>query len=304
MPSWTEGVSLTMRSPHSERWKEHSYLLLPLGFSAALGVFDLYSGAFATSPISLLLILAMLMVCLLALALRPGRSWFPLIMVTLSYEALAGPVDSIADTNKIVSLFDFDKTIWGFNLTGWVQSSLFSPPLTYATVFLYEMLIPLVVATSVIVWRSRNREFGKYVTAMLLTSYAAMVTFLLVPTAPPWFDGVAKNLIQATGINQAPTFLGPLASFLEPDKFAAFPSLHAAYTVICAYFLMKVDRRLGAVGMVIMGGTFFSTIYLGQHYLIDLIAGSAYAAVPCILSQRLQLFKAHENIRTKMLRRP
>jgi membrane-associated phospholipid phosphatase len=278
--------------------------LLPLGFSVGLGAFDYYSGAFATSPLSLLLVLLMPLVCVLALSRRSGRAWFPLIIVSLSYEALAGPIDSIADPSRIVSLFDFDKTIWGFNLTGWVQSTLFSPPLTYGTVFLYEMLIPLVVASSVIVWRYRRGEFGKYVTAMLLTSYAAMVTFLLVPTAPPWFDGVAKNLIQAAGVTQTPSFLGPLASFLEPDKFAAFPSLHAAYTIICAYFLMKVDRRLGAVALVITGGTFFSTLYLGQHYLIDLLAGAAYAAVPCVLSERLQLFRVHETIRARVLRHP
>ena len=292
---------MTLRRP-GEDWREHSYLMLPLGFSVGLGVFDYLTGAFVSSPLSFLLILLVPVICALALSRRSGRAWFPLIMVTLSYEALAGPIDSIADTTKVLSLFHFDETVWGFNLTGWVQSSLFSPPLTYATVLLYEMLIPLVAATSIIVWRWRRREFGKYVTAMLLTSYAAMVTFLLIPTAPPWFDGVAKNLVQATGVTQTPAYLGPLASFLEPDKFAAFPSLHAAFTVICAYFLMKVDRRLGALAVVIAGGTFFSTLYLGQHYLIDLLAGAAYAAVPCVLSERVQLFRLQETIRTRVLK--
>ena len=109
------------------------------------------------------------------------------------------------------------------------------------------------------------------------------------PTAPPWFVGVASNLIQNSGLGSTTAYLGPLTPFFQPNYFAAFPSMHAAYMVICSYFLLKIDRRPGAVSILILGGVLFSTLYLGQHYLIDLMAGVAYALVPCLLSERWQL---------------
>jgi inositol phosphorylceramide synthase catalytic subunit len=126
------------------------------------------------------------------------------------------------------------------------------------------------------------------VTAMVLTSYGALITFVLVPTAPPWFSGVASNLFRGSGLDVVPAFLSPLSSIVVPDYFASFPSLHAAYTITCCYFLSKTSYRLGLVGGSIAGMTLFSTLYLGQHYAIDLLGGALYSLVPCLVIDRLR----------------
>ena len=215
-------------------------------------------------------------------------------MTALSFVALAGVVDSIADASRVLSLFDFDKYIWGINLTGWVQSTLSSVSMTDFMAFLYQLLMPMVFATSIYIWYRNGHTFGRFVTAMLLTSYAALVTFLLLPTDPPWISGAASNLVGASGLASVPASLAPLAAFFEPNEFAAFPSLHAAYMVICTYFLLKVGRRVGGASVLLTAGILFSTLYLGQHYLVDLIAGAAYALVPCLVSERLQVFGSQE----------
>jgi membrane-associated phospholipid phosphatase len=220
---------------------------------------------------------------------RAIRGWIVLVMIALSYEALAGPIDSLANTGKMLSLFDFDRYLWGLNLTGWIQSYFASVSMTDTTFILYETLVPFVFATSFLLWRYRTSDFRKYVTAMLLTSYAALITFLLVPTAPPWFSGVANNLVQNSGLGTTTAYLGPLAAFFQPNYFASFPSMHAAYAVICSYFLLKADQRPGALSVVMTGGILFSTLYLGQHYLVDLLAGMVYAFVPCLLSEKWQI---------------
>jgi membrane-associated phospholipid phosphatase len=238
---------------------------------------------------TLLFLLGVPIVGVVGAYMRSMKSWVALVLVVLSYEALAGLVDSQAGSGRILSLFGFDNYLWGFNLTGWIQSSLFSTSMTEAAFVLYELLIPLVVLVSVLLWRYRRSDFGKYVTAMVLMSYAALVTFLLVPTAPPWFDRVAEDLVQNSGLGTTTAYLGPLAAFFQPDYFASFPSMHAACMVICTYFLLKIDQRLGAVSVIMTGGILFSTLYLGQHYLVDILAGILYALVPCVLSERWQI---------------
>ena len=95
------------------------------------------------------------------------------------------------------------------------------------------------------------------------------------------------DLYQSTGSSVLPNTLSSAISMIESDRFAAFPSLHAAYVMIFAYFTIKLDRRLAFVAIPVLVAVLFSTLYLGQHYLIDLVAGALYALVPCLISERL-----------------
>jgi len=276
------------------RLVRQSYLALPLGFSLVFGIALLLSGDLLSSPDSVMFLLLTPLVGAAGHRWRRWRAWLTLVMIAMSYEALAGVIDSVADANRVLSLFDFDKHLWGFNLTGWVQSTLSSPSMTNFMAILYQLLMPTVFITSFFIWYRSHHAFGKFVTSMLLTSYAALLTFLILPTAPPWIGGAASNLVRASGLGTVPNFFAPIAVFFEPNEFAAFPSLHAAYMVICTYFLLKVDRRIGGVAVLLTGGILFSTLYLGQHYLVDLIAGTAYSIVPCLISERLQIFGGPE----------
>ncbi len=276
------------------RLVRQAYLIFPLGFSIVFGIVLFLSGTLFSSAASIMFLLLTPVVGAAGYRWRRWRAWLTLVMIAVSYEALAGVIDAVADANNGLSLLDFDRYLWGFNLTGWIQSSLSSAAMTNFTAVLYQLLMPVVFMTSFFIWFRNRHTFGKFVTAMLLTSYAALLTFLLLPTAPPWISGAASNLVIASGLGSIPAFLTPVAVFLEPNKFAAFPSLHAAYMVTCTYFLLKVDSRIGGAAILLTGGILFSTLYLGQHYLVDLIAGTAYAIVPCLNSERLQIFGGQE----------
>ena len=124
---------------------------------------------------------------------------------------------------------------------------------------------------------------------MVLTSYLALITFIAFPTSPPWFTGAAQNLLSA-GNAMLPSALQGLQQALlaiESDKFAAFPSLHAAYVVLFAVYALRLSKKLGLVALVITGGVFFSTIYLGQHYVIDLLGGIIYSLAAVVVMDKV-----------------
>jgi len=285
---------MTTGGPKKVRLAEQVYLVLPLGFSAVFAAVLFLSGDPLSSPTSIMFLLLTPIVGVAARRWRRWRAWLTLVMIAMSYEALAGVIDAVADTNKLLSLFDFDKYLWGFNLTGWFQTTFSSASMTNLMALLYQLLMPVVFVTSFFIWYRNRHTFGKFVTAILLTSYAALVTFLLLPTVPPWLGGAASNLVRASGMGSIPAFLAPIAILFQPNEFAAFPSLHAAYMIICTYFLLKIDRRIGGAAVVLTVGILLSTLYLGQHYLVDLLAGAAYAIVPCLISERLQVFGVHD----------
>ena len=62
---------------------------------------------------------------------------------------------------------------------------------------------------------------------------------------------------------------------LSGNQLAAMPSLHFATTVMAAHVLSDVGRVPGAVGWAYAGALGFALVYLGEHYVTDLIAGAA-----------------------------
>ena len=65
--------------------------------------------------------------------------------------------------------------------------------------------------------------------------------------------------------------------FLNPNPVAAMPSLHAAYPWLSFLALRKYSKKLGWFFLPYPILVWFSVVYLGEHYVIDVIAGVVYA---------------------------
>ena len=61
------------------------------------------------------------------------------------------------------------------------------------------------------------------------------------------------------------------------NPFAAMPSLHFGTSVMAAHVLSDVGRLPGALGWAYAGTLGFALVYLGEHYVVDLVAGFALA---------------------------
>ncbi len=231
------------------------------------------------------------------------KNWTPFLALLLSYEALQGVAGYVADAGDAISLAQIDQSFWGFNLTGFVQSTFSSQDLTYVASFLYSLHFPLVIGSAVFFWYTDKKTYTKYVYTLLLTSYLSLATFVLLPTAPPWYSHTASNVVgSATGpLSGFFNSIAQLSAAIESDKFAAFPSLHGAYAILFCYFMVKSRFKLIVLALPVTVGILFSTLYLGQHYLIDLVGGGAYAAVSIVL---IELYLRRKNVQnTKNLLR-
>ena len=104
---------------------------------------------------------------------------------------------------------------------------------------------------------------------------------LLLPAAPPWFahdegflPGV-HDLVSGT----LPSAVSPYFQRLDADKVAAFPSLHAAYPALGALALWQVSRRTALVMVPWCLAVWFSVVFLGEHYVVDVMGGIILAAL-------------------------
>jgi hypothetical protein len=67
----------------------------------------------------------------------------------------------------------------------------------------------------------------------------------------------------------------PLYDVLAGNPLAAMPSLHFATSLTSAHLLREAGPVPGAVGWTYAITLGFALVYLGEHYVIDLIAGAA-----------------------------
>jgi membrane-associated phospholipid phosphatase len=76
----------------------------------------------------------------------------------------------------------------------------------------------------------------------------------------------------------------PLYDFLGGNPVAAMPSLHFSSSVMAAHVLSELGSLEGAIGWTYAGTLGFALVYLGEHYLIDLIAGLMLAEAVRLLA--------------------
>ena len=62
---------------------------------------------------------------------------------------------------------------------------------------------------------------------------------------------------------------------LDGNPWAAMPSLHFATSVMAAISLAETGPVEGALGWAYAATLGFALVYLGEHYVTDLIAGGA-----------------------------
>jgi hypothetical protein len=68
---------------------------------------------------------------------------------------------------------------------------------------------------------------------------------------------------------------GPLYSVLGGNPLAAMPSLHFATSVMAALLLSESGPVAGAIGWTYASTLGFALVYLGEHYVADLLGGAA-----------------------------
>jgi membrane-associated phospholipid phosphatase len=112
------------------------------------------------------------------------------------------------------------------------------------------------------------------------------VGYFVVPTAPPWWaseqgqtgEEVRRIMVgvgEETWRSAWPAMYGALGG----NPWAAMPSLHFATSTMAAISLSEAGRVEGAVGWSYALTLGFALVYLGEHYVTDLLAGAGLVAV-------------------------
>jgi len=206
----------------------------------------------------------------------------------------------------IADLYNFEKRVFGIHF-----NNLLITPNEYwrlnRTTFLdvlsgifYLCWIPVPLMFAIFLFFRSRQQFLYFALTFFLVNLIGFAVYYIYPAAPPWYmqyyghvfhaatRGNTAGLVYFDKYFNVAIFKSIYAK--SSNVFAAMPSLHASYPIIVLYYGLK--NRLGLFNIllgIIMGGIWFSAVYTGHHYLVDVLAGIICAIIGLILFNKVFL---------------
>jgi membrane-associated phospholipid phosphatase len=242
---------------------------------------------------------------LLGRGVRFLRDWIPFLLLLFGYEFMRGIAGNVATSDGLTAenhgrvqvdwLIEWDRWLFGgTDPTIWVQQKLYTPGQSHwydalaAIAYLLHFVYPLVFAFAL--WLRRRDRFWEFSLALLVMSYSAFIFFLLLPTAPPWLaadwgmlEGFQRpsqegfQVLLPGRYDNLDTFT--LWTHHSPNPVAAVPSLHAAFPWLVLLFAVRYFGRIGWLMLIYNAAVWFAIVYMGQHWVIDIVAGIIWATL-------------------------
>ena len=241
---------------------------------------------------------------LLVIAVAMGRGltfladWGPFLLLFFAYEAMRGFASKTGFAPHDLS--GIERAVFGGTLpTLTLQHDFYHPGVVgvqdVVATFFYFMHFPLPILVGFFFWLNSRDHYHRFIAALLLMCFLAFVTYLFWPSAPPWWQ--VKDVVKiidrtVQSLWGSEYFVSAIYHSFNPNRFAAFPSLHAAFPALAAVYAWSRYRALSGGLVAWTAAVALSIVYLGEHYVIDALDGFLYVAAATILVEGFTRWRA------------
>jgi len=228
-----------------------------------------------------------------------ARSWYPLILIPLTYKELSYLIPLIHPHDFDRELALIDRRMLGVDPLIWLDRINY-PAIALVLQLSYLTFYFIPIALGIVLWRERRfSDYQFFMFVVLLGFFVSFIGYLAVPAIGPRFflspevvrpfDGPAIASIRA------------VLDRLEGVTRDCFPSGHTEITLLALFYAHRFHKRTFLVLLPVGSALILSTVYLRYHYVIDVIAGVA-TALAVILAAGW-LYKATGGFRARCLDR-
>jgi hypothetical protein len=290
--------------------KKYTQAVGVIGTLVCLGIF-IHEPSWPT-PDKLLIFMTFAFMCF-------GQGWavlkrfVPFVAALLVYESFRGLVPHLNTHVHYTELIDADRFLFFGRLptkilqNWWWHGHVQWYDFVFYLIYMMHFILPFSLA--ILIWKTREKHYWRYVMTFLTASFAGFFTFLLFPAAPPWLayqqgliepiTRVSSSVFFALGVHDFPSVYNKIS----PNPVAAMPSLHAAYATLFFMFVYKLyGKKWGALAAIYPLGIYVGTVYQGEHYAIDEIVGALYAVLAYIAVH--WLYRRHMNKKKQPAAKP
>lgn len=221
--------------------------------------------------------------------------WTPFIFILISYDFFRGFADNLNPKVHFVEQLNIDKWLFGGQVPAAVLQQLFHTVGTphwydYLATMAYFLHFALPLGFAFLIWLRNAQQFRQFTSSLLFLSYSAFVTYVFYPAAPPWLankegylPGITKIIDETLKTFPERLRLPTIYHNFDPNLVAAIPSLHAAYPFLVMLFGLYIFGKKALWFMPYVLFVWISIIYLGEHYVFDVLLGAIYAGITFVL---------------------
>ncbi len=262
------------------------------------------------------------------------RDWIPFVLLVFGYEFLRGIAGEFVTGGgtvgnraredlpnvRVENLVAFDMSLFaGHEPVSTIQGWLFTPHhprwWDYLSMLMYAMHFALPCLFAFLLWITRKERFWQFTIAFCLMTYSAFVFFLLYPAAPPWLAnswGVVSGIGWPAGSVTSSIGVDPIRSLdtvsiwqnASPHPVAAMPSLHAGFPWLVLLFAVRYFGWKGLAVVPYNLALWFSVVYLANHWVVDILAGIAWATLAFVVVEWGWDRVLHRSVRESSASRP
>jgi membrane-associated phospholipid phosphatase len=233
-----------------------------------------------------------------------GSRFFTIVRNSLPFLIAIAIYTNLHDTIHFVNPNDVQEwflqaDIWLFGVepTIWAQQ-FYRPWLTEFLSFFYASYLPMTGLIPLILYvQKRDAQARETLLGIMLCFYAGYFLYVAFPTVPPRLylaDQYTRDLEGGLLLSTQRA----MVSITPSSSRAAFPSLHAAITLLTLMYSWRFLRKLFWFLLPQAILLLVATIYLRHHYIVDLFVGFALTVVMHRYAPRIEL--AWEGWRTRL----
>lgn len=217
------------------------------------------------------------------------RGWAPFVGLLVAYELMRDLASTLGVPPHNLAALDrhlFDGHEPTLILQAAAAQLADADLLEDAGTLIYGAHFVLPVAVGAWLWTRDRDAFGRFGFTLVILCAMAFATYVVAPTSPPWLAQPSSvrhlidDAIQRSGLPQGALWL---YSHHDYNLYAAFPSLHAGFPVVAAFAAWQRSRAVGALLWVWAVAVWIAVVYLGEHYVSDVVGGIGYAAMAIVL---------------------
>ena len=192
----------------------------------------------------------------------------------------------------------FGQSLFGTPVSVYLQRVLPDPtrhdPFTILMVATYVSFFAVPTVVALYLGRRRPEAFSRYVIATLAMYVIGLIGFRLFPTAPPWMaarDGFIPPIYRIDALIIHPGSYAQGLHLIGANDVAAMPSIHIAQTWLAIFGLWFRGRLARVLGVLYGLTMMFTVVYLGEHWVLDVIVGFSISCVIWYLTRNLAALK-------------
>ena len=239
-------------------------------------------------------------------AIRPTRklalALTPWLIFACSYDAMRLYPNYEVNPIDVRGLYDAEKSLFGIGsmIPGEYFAQHHCPFADFMAGLFYLCWVPVPLGFGIYLYLKGKKElYLRFSIAFLFVNLLGFCGYYIHPAAPPWyamnygFEAVLNTPGNVAGLGRFDAMTGTQIFHSLYGKnanvFAAVPSLHAAYMLIATIYaaIGRLNKYTVAVFAFICAGIWWTAVYTGHHYIIDVLLGIATATIGILILEKV-----------------